>query len=105
MAAKLDILTPADDFTAIVGACREGTNVTAVRADDEDGPVRPTFQALYNCSWWLRLGVVNASRTLAAVHVSKAGGGLASAAAGGNLLVEGNGHILGDLAVDGDITA
>jgi hypothetical protein len=98
--AVFDLLT-GKDLWEDVPAPREGTNVTAVRDDPTDGPVRPGYQTLANQAFWLRNGVVNGVRTLGSAHLSAAGGALPSSANPGELIVEQNALVGTNLTVGG----
>lgn len=99
-----DLLKPADAWDDIP-VPREGTNVTAVRDDPQDGPVRPGFQTLANQAFWLRVGIVEGQRTLASAHLAKVGGARPSSAGPGELLVEAGAQIRENCKVGGSVFA
>ncbi len=68
--AILDILLGKDTKTKIL-APQEGTNVTAIRDNLGDGPVRPGFQGLADWVSYLYNSVILGTRTLGALWVSK----------------------------------
>lgn len=72
--ASFDKLPNQDQWPDTIVACQEGTNVTAVRDDPDDGPVRPTFQQLDDRTNWLRNGLVYGKRSVAKLYASKRGG-------------------------------
>lgn len=97
-----DLLTP-KDLWEDVPVPREGTDVTAVRDDPGDGPVRPGFQTLANQGFWLRTGIVDGRRTLTSAHLAVAGGGRPSGARPGELLCEADAWIRGTARVRQDV--
>lgn len=97
-----DKLTPVDLWED-VPVPREGTDVTAVRDDPGDGPVRPGYQTLANQAFWLRTGIVNGVRTLQSAHMALAGGGLPSGARPGEMICEADAWIRGTAHVHVDV--
>lgn len=98
--ASFDKLPNQDQWPDPIIACQEGTNVTAVRDDPDDGPVRPTFQQLDDRTNWLRNGVVYGKRSIAKLYASKKGGGGAVPAT----LQDGDVSAEGDLSVGDFLT-
>lgn len=91
--ASFDKLPNQDQWPDPIVACQEGTNVTAVRDDPDDGPVRITFQQLDDRTNWLRNGLVYGRRSVAKLYASKGGGGNATPI----------GVLDGDITAEGDL--